>query len=261
MLEQREDLNKLDEDFITICSNYFLYQDKELILPLIEKLAENGQVDAIQLWYLLKNPESENAEIESIVDAFDTSDNYNNILSQAIREYAKNRDQIDNLEKSILEFNKKDVEDNDSYSFRRKNELIRYLSSTSYAKLSKLALKQATQLFEETNSPIVGEKCLEMSTSVPNLFGHKISDKTTNEIREALMDSYNNYPNDPAVCFSFAKYLNYFGQSENIPMNNQLAMDLFSELSSRELHTFLAEPQETTAETKEPAPKTQSEKL
>lgn len=46
--------NALDNDFITLWSNYILYHDKGQIIKPLTMLAEKGQINAIQSWYLLK---------------------------------------------------------------------------------------------------------------------------------------------------------------------------------------------------------------
>ena len=53
MLEYEFD--NLDDQFVTIWSKYFLYQDESLIIKDLETLAEMGQINAVQSWYLFIN--------------------------------------------------------------------------------------------------------------------------------------------------------------------------------------------------------------
>ena len=71
--------NVLDNDFVTIWSRYIKTNDVTLIIDDLEKLAELGQVNAVQSWYLFKK-EGDNAKIDSIVqDYIQTQGNYNEL--------------------------------------------------------------------------------------------------------------------------------------------------------------------------------------
>lgn len=247
MLEHKEKLTELDDDFITIWSNYIIYQDKDIILPFLENLAENGQVNAIQSWYLLKNPEAKNDKIDKIVDSFDITSNYNKIWAMANRSYDRNREQLSYLENTILSLHKKDTEENDGFSHRRKNELLQVLASTSYAKYSKQALESALSVLDTTKSPLIAEQCLEITSTFPNCLHYQFDEKTLNHLRKTLLEDHKKFPNNPAISFALAKHLHFFGNNNSelkMPKDNRMAIDLFYNLSERKLHTFNSEPQE-----------------
>lgn len=252
MLEDRKNLTELDDDFITLWSNYIIYQDKDVILPFLEILAEGGQINAIQSWYLLKNPEAKNDKIDKIVDTFDLSSNFNKIWAMANRAYDKNREQISYLEETLSTLHKKDVKENDAFSHRRKNELLQVLASTSYAKYSKDALKKGLSVLDTTKSPLVAERCLEMCSTFPNYIYYQFDEKMMKQLKTLLLEAHKNFPDDPAIAFALAKILHFFGNNNSklkIPKDNQMAIDLLYELSERELHTFVSEQQETNSET------------
>lgn len=251
MLEDRKNLTELDDDFITLWSNYIIYQDRDIILPFIENLAENGQLNAIQSWYLLKNPEAKNEKIDKIVDGFDLSSSYDKILAMANRSYDKNREQISYLEETISNLHKKDIEESDAFSHRRKNELLQVLSSTSYAKYSKEALKKGLSILDTAKSPIVAENYLEMVSAFPNYLYYSFNEKMIEQIKSYLLEEYKNSPDDPTVAFALAKHLHFFGNDKTMlkmPKDNKKTIDLFYKLSERELHTFQSELSETDNE-------------
>lgn len=254
MLEQKEKLTNLDDDFITLWSNYIIYQDKDIVLPFIEILAENGQLNAIQSWYLLKNPEENNEKIDTIVDSFGVTSNYDKILAMANRSYDKNREHISYLEETFSNLHKKDVEENDAFSHRRKYELLQVLASTSYAKYSKQALERALSVLDTTKSPLVAERCLEMTSTFPNSLHYQFDEKMIKQLKKCLLEAHKNFPDSPAVSFALAKHLHFFGEDNSkfkMPKDNKMAVDLLYELSERKLHTFDSELQEENITNKE----------
>lgn len=249
MLENREKLTELDDDFITLSSNYIIYQDLDLVLPFIEILAENGQINAIQSWYLLKNPEAKNEKIDKIVDSFNLTSNYNKILAMANRSYDRNREQLSYLEKTYANLHKKDIEENDGFSHRRKNEILQIMASTSYAKYSKQALEKALSVLNTIREPLIAESCLEMASTFPNCTHYQFDKKMINQLKNRLLEAHKNFPDSPAISFALAKHLHIFGEDNTkikLPKDNRMAIDLFYNLSERKLHTFTSEPQENT---------------
>jgi len=75
------DFNELDNDFITIWSKYFLTNDKTAIKEYVEALAELGQINAVQSWYLISGGK-ENKNINAIVKSYNGG-NFNEYLAMA----------------------------------------------------------------------------------------------------------------------------------------------------------------------------------
>lgn len=96
------DFDELDNDFITIWSNYILYQDKGRIIGPLTMLAEKGQINAIQSWYLLKEASEQNETIEKIVDNY-KMDNFNQMHAVANRLFDKDREKILALRREITD--------------------------------------------------------------------------------------------------------------------------------------------------------------
>lgn len=63
------DFGALDDDFITVWSMFILTQDYGCIKGSLEKLAEMGQINAVQSWYLFQN-EGDNEHIDAIVRGY-----------------------------------------------------------------------------------------------------------------------------------------------------------------------------------------------
>lgn len=63
------DFGVLDDDFITVWSMYILTQDYNCIKGNLEKLAEMGQINAVQSWYLFQNI-GDNEHIDEIVRGY-----------------------------------------------------------------------------------------------------------------------------------------------------------------------------------------------
>lgn len=63
------DFGVLDDDFITVWSMFILTQDYNCIKGHLEKLAEMGQINAVQSWYLFQNI-GDNEHIDAIVKGY-----------------------------------------------------------------------------------------------------------------------------------------------------------------------------------------------
>ena len=75
------DFNELDNDFITLWSKFLLTNDKKAIIDGIEALAEMGQINAVQSWYLI-NQGTQNKNIDKILSSYNGS-NFNEYLAMA----------------------------------------------------------------------------------------------------------------------------------------------------------------------------------
>lgn len=75
-------LTKLDNDFITIWSHYVLY--REIDKDALRKLAELGQINAVQSYYLFFK--ETNAKVDGIVKEY-RGLNPDEIFAQANKEY------------------------------------------------------------------------------------------------------------------------------------------------------------------------------
>lgn len=93
MLEYKP--NELDQDFITCYSRYILAADERAIINDLEKLAEQGQINAIQTWYSLKKV-GDNPKIDKLAESLSLSSHNEryvkmkmNRISESEKEYLR----------------------------------------------------------------------------------------------------------------------------------------------------------------------------
>lgn len=96
MKTRNNDDKLLNEDYITLASSYLLNPGAD-ILPAIERIAERGQINAIQMWYYLKPENATNPNIDAILDKMNVSF-YDQAMAVACREYSKNRAYFEKIE-------------------------------------------------------------------------------------------------------------------------------------------------------------------
>ena len=152
MLEYK--FNSLDDDFITLWSNYILYNDTTLIIKPLEKLAEKGQINAIQCWYLLKKPEQQNEA-----------------LAIAHKTYARTKADLDELTDKILELEKRETKyanmNSDPYCseisyFNELQYMVDKYRQTEFADKIRDAAKITSQTAQNTKSCLVFERLYEI---------------------------------------------------------------------------------------------------
>lgn len=73
--------NSLDDEFVTFWSRHLTNAEETDMLGKLEKLAEKGQINAIQNWYLYKEV-GENKKIDKIVESM-SGENFNELFAMA----------------------------------------------------------------------------------------------------------------------------------------------------------------------------------
>lgn len=66
------DVTELDQDFMTLWSSYLLSGNMDF--PRLTALAELGQINAVQSYYLFANTNQSNAKIDAIIDDYSAAD-------------------------------------------------------------------------------------------------------------------------------------------------------------------------------------------
>ena len=99
MLE--EDFSQLDDDFITLWSNKILTNNTSKIMPPLKQLAEQGQINAVQSYYLLKKDDEKSEIIDSIVDSY-YGDTFNEALAIANKLYSESKKELKEIKNQIL---------------------------------------------------------------------------------------------------------------------------------------------------------------
>lgn len=241
MLEYK--FNSLDDDFITLWSNYILYNDTTLIIKPLEKLAEKGQINAIQSWYLLKKPEQQNATIDAIVENF-YGHSFNEALAIAHKTYARTKADLDELTDKILEqenlvLKYADIHPNSYCSeisyFNELKYVIDKYKQTEFADKIRDAAKIASQTAQDTKSCLVFERLYEICAASPLIFSDvEICKDDIRNVRRSLLNRLKLNPNDAVAKFAYAKNLSFFPLKDK---NKLEGAKILEELAARPLKT------------------------
>jgi len=222
------DFNQLDDDFITLWSNFILYHNTNAIIEPLQRLAEKGQVNAIQCWYLLKKPEQQNEIIDSIVDSY-YGDGFNEALAIANRTYDKTKPELLALKEKIAEYHEKgkkralprinedDVmtEEIDNIYFRKRDELVEDFRATEYAKQLVNAAELTELAATTTKSCLIWERLLEIYVANGLILNYnRISEKDHQSIRKALRKRLKVDPQNSVSKFTLAKSLSFFSDKK-----------------------------------------------
>lgn len=239
---------ELDNDFITCWCRYLLTGDIGLVMDDLEKLAELGQVNAIQEWYRF-NEMGDNKNIDELVKTIGR--NYSGLLVKA-RIGAKEPSQIaqqDNLlayvdeEQWVSGFRTGYYELTD-----RARKCRREIVDVPYIKDYYSAVNRAFQIGNRTDDVIVLETANEMYSELANKIGIKDTakdmDKAIKKInsdicahilkdikKEKKEKGTSKLLEDPRMCFTLSKAILLFNDRHK---QKPLAVELLKELSKRE---------------------------
>lgn len=214
----------LDNDFITYWSRFILQWQEEP--EVLEKLAELGQVNAMQSYYLVNKDCVPNAVIEENAKAL-PQNNFNNQLVLAHRAYMKENDKItrasQELEDDLLK--RKDIIQNSGvYYTYEEEQRLRFLNENISSNAQKLlysnfgcgvtkSLTSTFELFKATQNPLVLERFCEVASGTPEVFiGAELSSlgkKAQKSARKLLMEKYKQ-EKDPQTEFALGKNLIFF---------------------------------------------------
>ena len=235
------DFNELDDDFVTIWSNYLLYQNIEESKKAIEALAELGQINAIQNWFCLKHTNQVNEKINANTAKL-SGHTFNEAHAIANGIYDQDRNNITtlktqyiNLENSELDLASRLTESKKkAYAFF-KDEVIEEYKKTEFAKQIQQAAVLTECAAEQSYSALIYEKLMELYLQEPLIFGFEKMDDTNQAIRLDLRKRLKQNPNDISSKFALGKNLLYFG-TKNKHINE--AVNILSSLAARPLKTI-----------------------
>ncbi len=232
----------LDNDFITLWSNYILTEDYSIIKDDLEKLAELGQVNAIQSYYLfLKQGDTPNYIIENIVDGY-RGDNFNHVLAKAHKAmfeedyHSKYSDYIDLYNEYIDAYN-----DGNSRYFYLESQLEKAsedLSNTSSNKYQLSAENKCFKQFEKTLNPLYLERFGEIAATRDNI---KLFKSFKRSLRGELKNLYKKNPNSPEIAYAYGKNLHFYSKSsKNLKKGNEMLTQLSKRPYSEALRNHIA---------------------
>ena len=267
--------NELDDDFITLWSRYLLSHDETQIAADLEKLAELGQINAIQSYYLFlvnARKTETNSEIDKRVDENFYSRNFNYLLAQANRimatdveersllndlmaTYQLEEEEIDKKTKEVKYFKhpigpyleaKRDAAVKDlNYWLRSHKSTIEKIENTTFRQKQNEAINACLEYGNSTHDAVVFERYLELaSSSIAGQLNDTIENQKFRHItkiaRKELAQRHKTNPT-PAVDFALAKNLIFFfGNKEKY---NELGRQILTSLANRSLSATLSEYQ------------------
>ena len=236
--------NQLDDDFITIWSHFVLYNDTSAIIEPLQRLAEKGQVNAIQCWYLLKKPEQQNQIIDSIVDGY-YGNSFNEALAIANRIYARTKPELIELKKQIAEYHEKGkklaltemykgitIEEKDNIHFIARDNAIEQFRASEYAQQLIKAAELTELAAKTTKSCLIWERLFEIyEVNGLILDRNRIAEGDHYHVRKALRKRLKIDPEDSVSKFTLAKSLSFFSNKKK----EFESVRILSELANRPL--------------------------
>ena len=253
------DFNELDNDFITLWSKYILWNDATSIIKPLERLAEMGQINAIQSWYLIKKQEERNEKIDAIVDSY-YGKSFNEAIAIACREYDRSRIELIELSKQIRENYDLGVElaqtkydqgyiipKEENRYFIEMNRLIEEYKNTEYAKLLTIAADLTEQACRTAKTISVFERLFEIYAANPLVLDNdRISEKTIVEVkkmaRSVINDKKTSEEDKTRSKFILGKNILFFSKKEK---GQAEGTNIMFELSKRPLSIDKAEELES----------------
>lgn len=234
-------LTDLEDDFITVWSDYILYQDKSRVWHQITKLAELGQVNAISCWYMLKNKEDKNPVIEEFVQPLlhDLSERHNYSEYVLLSHYYLSKEGgwtrlnscAENMSFYKNRMNKSDTEKQYESWHNLCKSAEKELLDLGFMDNGLKAMHVLSQMIGFEYDPLMKERYLEISLGALNPYALNIKKKS---VKKQLLKMYKSTPQNTQVKYSFAKNLVFF--SDNAKQVN-LGRKLLTELADRELKT------------------------
>lgn len=239
------DFNELDNDFVTIWSKFLLTEDKAAIVNEIEALAELGQINAVQSWFLVRQGRP-NKIIDEIVSNYNAS-NFNQLWAMAT---SRDMERVDREFEEAREW----AEDySEEYFVSTEYALARYLQENcDYFRYMKAAIDMAIKI--SIGNIFTHERAAEMiyayagSLPISESGQYKrakqalrIAKDVKKEIKKTLSkkeDAIEFLKEDPQLAFVVAKNYGLFSEKQK---EKQFAAELLKYLSNREFSTSLTD--------------------
>lgn len=244
MLE--EDFNELDNDFITLWSNKILTNNTSKIMPPLKQLAEQGQINAVQSYYLLKKDNEKSEVIDSIVDSY-YGDSFNEELAIANKLYSESKKELNEMQEQMLHYCDLDreyrekfyethylEEDCDSPYEEELNRLRESYINTPYGIHFRNAISLARHSAESTQRGRYVQRYLELISSDPLLYKVDVKSiiRGAKSLRKVCTKYLKNNPDCVLTKYCLGK--NYFFFSDN-DKDKSKGIKILEDLAARPL--------------------------
>lgn len=241
---------KYDNDFITAWCKYLITNDNDFAKANIQALAHLGQINAIQDWYLMKNPEDKDEVIDKIVCKYELT-NFNEVYALGCFYKDKESAKIDEIIKKVkaLDHEKIEMLNRTSAYYPNQDDIFKILAfnqdflsierqldnlQAQYSKLQNsqyrnYAVSFAKSMYKARKNPLYYERALEILHD--DYFSNdSIILPKARKIQRKLHKLYKSNPEDPSVKFALAKNLYYFSYGKK----RELGKKMLKELATRD---------------------------
>ncbi len=229
--------NELDNDFVTLWSKKIVSGEDSLIFRDLTKLAELGQINAIQSWYLLAKNGDDNFVIDNIVDNLGNG-GANELLAVAHKDMFKN----DRWEQMCKFYALKHTWDRTEEQDARMRNLNYALINSDYISKLKLATDMYENNYINTLNILMFERFYEMIAARTDVYEEvvdesiRIHKRAFKKLRKTLLERYDEDKNNVAIAFALGKNLTLFKSST---LQTAMGSRILTELSNRELSQTL----------------------
>ncbi|MBQ3494082.1 MAG: hypothetical protein IJA69_01560, partial [Clostridia bacterium] len=245
MLEYEFD--NLDDQFVTIWSKYFLYQDESLIIKDLETLAEMGQINAVQSWYLFRT-KGDNKVIDQIVESY-TGANYNELFAMANYEasQADEKQELQNLIEQRKHYEEKYYSTYDESYVKTIHEIDDEIVKLPFIKKYQESSTAIINISKNLGDPIVRTRACEITLTLTHNAVPYQNNKQMSYLKSAnkscvnsLMKIYKQElkkkpdfkaSDNPQLCYSLAKAIAFPTNKKHKELGNSL----FKQLADRPL--------------------------
>lgn len=226
MLE--ENFTPLDDDFITLWSKYIVSNENyHEISCELEKLAELGQINAIQSWYLFNKP-----GVNDMIDknCKGLGSDSNSLWAKANYEWLAFNEWIEDYETLTKKVNYQ----GEFFEAIKEKPLIPagVINQTEYVRKVFQAIRAGETEYQETQNPLTLQRYLEMVASKPFEPTLKEKRETKNCALQLRKELYNLFWQNPIpqIEFALGKNLYYFDGNKK---TKQEGLQLLTDLSDR----------------------------
>ena len=229
--------NELDNDFVTLWSKKIVSGEDSLIFEDLTKLAELGQINAIQSWYLLAKRGDDNEVIDNNVDNLGNG-GANELLAIAHKDFFKNN-RLNQM--SEFYFLKTEWDRTEAQDVRMKEVKYALMRSDYISKLE-TSTEMYYHNYANTLNWLMMERYYEMIAARTEIldevqgYGIKISKRKLKKLRGALLELYEEDKSNVAVAYALGKNLILFKSSI---FQRAMGSQILTELSNRELSKTL----------------------
>ena len=232
--------NELDNDFVTLWSKKIVSGEDTLIFRDLTKLAELGQINAMQSWYLLAKKDDDNAIIDNNVSNLGNG-GANELLAIAHEDFFKN-DRLaqmcawDEMASWGYFINRTERQEQEF------DDLKYEIKSSTYGNYYVTAIEMYYDNYEKTHNPLSLERFYEMMAGRTDMHKKLFSIDARRSIiefrklRKTLLEMYQQDKNNVAVAFALGKNLTLFKANDKL---KALGNQILTELSKRELSKTL----------------------